>query len=161
MKELETLAEAIALKEGVDPCLLKAIITVESSWKPFVVRFEPAWKYLYFPREHASRLGITEMTEVELQKMSWGLCQVMGSVIREHKFDRMLTEACDPSISITYGCRHIKRFISKYGEDAEASVIAAYNAGSARKTMGGMFVNQQYVDKVDKALRFYRRVIQA
>lgn len=156
--EAAALIHVVAGEHDVDPVLFEAICRVESSLDPFAMRYEPRWNYLYFPREHASRLRITEDTETQLQKFSYGLCQIMGSVAREHGFSGPLGALIsDPALCLKYGAIHLKKFLWKY--QTEVEVIAAYNAGSARKTPGGMFVNQQYVDKVDKVLRQLRPVV--
>jgi hypothetical protein len=156
--ECAALIHVVANENGVDPILFEAICRVESSLDPLAMRYEPKWNYLYFPREHASRLRITEETETQLQKFSYGLCQIMGSVAREHGFTGALVSlAADPALCLKFGAIHLKKFLWKYQTEAEA--IAAYNAGSARRTPGGMFVNQQYVDKVDKVLRKLRPLI--
>jgi soluble lytic murein transglycosylase-like protein len=153
------LIHRIATEEKIDPIFFQAICTVESSLNPFAMRYEPAWSYLYFARETASRLGITAETETQLQKFSYGLCQIMGSVAREHGFTGSLAQLmADPALALKYGAKHLAKFSWKYG-GAEPDIAAAYNAGSARKTKGGLYVNQQYVDKVDKELRRIRAIV--
>ena len=148
----------VAHENKIDPILFEAICRVESALDPMAMRYEPGYRYLYFPREHASRLRITDETETQLQKFSYGLCQVMGAVARENQFDGPLVELISkPELALKYGAVHLRKFLWKYQTESEA--IAAYNAGSARKTDGGMFYNQQYVDKVDKVLRSLRPVI--
>jgi len=156
--EAAALIHTVAAENGIDPVLFEAICRVESSLNQFAMRYEPKWNYLYFQREHAGQLGITEETETQLQKFSYGLCQIMGSVAREHGYRGPLVALiADPALCLKFGAIHLKKFLWKYQTEAEA--IAAYNAGSARKTPGGMFVNQQYVDKVDKVLRQLRPLV--
>jgi len=141
----------IATVNGIKPDLFEAICTVESSLNPFAIRFEPAYKYFYFVRENASRLNITVETETMLQASSYGLCQMMGAGIRELGFAGNLTECFgDYKIVLKFGALHLKKLLVRYND--EADVISAYNAGTAIKTMGGMYQNQQYVDKVHAAL---------
>ena len=153
------LIHVAAVGQKIDPIFFQAICTVESSLNPLAMRYEPAWNYLYFPREHASRLGITSETETQLQKFSYGLCQIMGSVAREHGFTGNLAQlVSEPTLTLKYGAIHLAKFFWKYGQ-SESDVAAAYNAGSVKKTPGGMYFNQQYVDKVDRELRKLRTVI--
>lgn len=152
--QLVQMAEQAAVAHALDPNLVKAIITVESSWNPKVSRFEPNWTYFHFPREWASRLGITETTEKTLQALSIGLTQVMGTVAREQGFTGNLSDLFLPEVNLEYGCRKIKSLMRKYAD--EASVISSYNQGSPRKTEGGHFRNQIYVDKVSAELRKLR-----
>lgn len=130
-----------------DVALIYAIIETESGWNPYAVRYEPNWRYLIeIPDKMLNALGITRDTEKQLQKFSWGLMQVMGSVARELNFTGLLTELVNPRINVNLGVRHFKRFLGKYKNLEDA--IASYNAGSPRKREDGKYINQQYVDKV-------------
>jgi soluble lytic murein transglycosylase-like protein len=144
------MADAAALSHDLDANLVKAIITVESNWNPKVSRFEPAWRYTVFPRAWASRVGVTELTEITLQSMSIGLTQVMGSVAREFGFADNLSDLFRPEVNLEYGCRKLASLVKKYPD--EMDVIASYNAGSPRLTAGKLYENQVYVDKVWHAL---------
>ena len=147
---LLTLILAYSSKYAVDSNLIQAIVIVESRGNTFCARYEPNYKWLYFPRENSSRLGITYETEIQFQKCSLGPIQVMGAVAREHGFEGHLTKLCDPQVGLDYGVRHLKKFLQKYPEESDA--ISAYNAGSPRKTAGGLYVNQKYVDRVHAEL---------
>lgn len=129
---------------------------VESGGNPYVMRFEPKYIYTLTPAQYAQSLGITRETEEMLQKHSWGLVQCMGSVCRELGHKGHLTELLDKELNLDFGARKIKSLLQKYDE---RSAIAAYNAGSPRKTPGGNFVNQVYVDKVYGYLNTLRGII--
>ena len=152
------LIQQVALVEGIDPDLLTAICKHESAFEPLAIRYEPGWKYFYFPREYAEKLNISVETERALQACSFGLCQVMGAVMRERGFEGPLVQCfVDPSLALKFGAKHLKAFLQRY--DTEEDAIAAYNAGSPRKTAGGMYVNQRYVDVVSTTLRALRALI--
>jgi soluble lytic murein transglycosylase-like protein len=155
---LESLVDTIAVSEKVDPLLLRAIVQVESSWNPKAIRFEPHYRYTYFPNNYDWRLGISNDTETALQKFSWGLPQVMGAVMREYGFSRNLIECLDdPGIALQYGAKHLRRLHEKHGY--EPDVVSSYNQGSPRKQKSGaMYENQQYVDKVYAVLREMRKI---
>lgn len=145
-------------KYGLDHNLVLAIISHETNGKPFKTRYEPAWKYLYFPREFADKLLISVETETVMQSMSWGVMQIMGSVAREHGFEDDLPKLTDPQLGLDYGCKHLKKLMVQYGGN-ETDAISAYNAGSVRKTDGGMYSNQvSYVDPVCSILRDLRKI---
>jgi soluble lytic murein transglycosylase-like protein len=143
----ETLASQVAAKEQVPANLLIAIMKVESNCNPFVVRMENEWKYLVNPSYYAEKNGITLTTEIHLQSMSWGLCQVMGSVAREFGFEDMLTQLVDPAQSLTIGARLLHKLFIKYPNQND--VIVSYNAGSPRHHPDGLYVNQDYLNKVN------------
>lgn len=152
--ELGTLIDGIAQVKGVDPVLAKAIAMVETGGDPWLVRYEPAWSYFHFYHEWASRLGISSQTEQVLQAMSWGAMQVMGSVARELGFTGVLTQLTLPANGVLYGVLKLKSLLVRYGNEDDA--IASYNAGSPRKTPGGLYVNETYVDRVHGYLRQLR-----
>lgn len=155
---MRALIEQIATEEKLDPLLFVAICTVESSLNPLAARFEPAWRYLYHPREIASQLVISVETETAFQSMSFGLPQIMGSVMRERGYTDHLSKCfVDPALPLRYAARHLRGFLVKYGGN-ESDAISAYNQGSNRKTAGGLYQNQRYVDKVSAVLRKLRPV---
>ena len=148
--------EVAAKVAEIDPLLLGSVVMTESRGNPWAMRYEPAFKWEMKPAQFALQLGITVNTETELQKFSYGLCQLMGALCREMGFTGMLPQLLDPVINLSYGAKHLKKLLVQYGE--EPAVAAAYNAGSPRKTPGGMYVNQVYVDKVMGNLRELRKL---
>lgn len=145
--KMKELIERAASNYGIPALLVASIAEVESNSNPWSTRYEPHFNYLYKPEEFSIRGIPTVETEKQMQKMSWGLMQVMGATAREMGFKgRFLAELCDPSLSLEYGCRYLKRQYGRYNDWNHA--IAAYNAGSARKREDGTFFNQRYVDLV-------------
>lgn len=135
---------------GLDPILLAAIISTESSWRPAVTRFESnAAKYVITPQIFADKNGYSLAEEMIAQQTSYGLSQVMGYNYRDMGFVDNLKNVLDPYTNIHYFCRFFVKHCSKYSVMEDK--IAAYNAGSPRR-VSGKYVNQQYVDKV---LSFY------
>jgi soluble lytic murein transglycosylase-like protein len=157
---LDDLIVGEASSYGIDPDLVRALITKESNYNTWAMRFEPSvyvsCKYLLAPEVHASKLIISVETEKVCQSTSWGLMQVMGFTARELEFDAELPKLLTPELGIRYGCKKLKKLFEKYNE--ESDVIAAYNAGGARKTPGGMYVNQTYVDGVHFYLTRIRKI---
>jgi len=158
------------------------LVHTESSGNVYAYRVEPHYRYLVnvidegpfrklTPAEIKSEIapidfpyikGISSRhTEWWGQQASWGPMQIMGAVARELSFHGAFPELCGPK-GLEYGCKHFnnleKRFYDKHGIDG---VIAAYNAGSPRRTaVGNAFVNQRYVDKVkDNIEKFEKGLI--
>src|SRR6267154_1467813 len=154
--ETEELIIKAAETFRLDVNLIRAIIQVESNWNTWAVRYEPSYKYLYFPRELANQLRITEITMETLQKMSFGLMQVLGAVAMELGLTQNPAMLTDPAIGIFYGCKKLRQLFDKYAD--ESDVISAYNQGSARKTEGGLYQNTVYVDRVHAALIGLRKL---
>lgn len=143
-----------AKRYDVDEKLIAAIIMVESGNNAYAMRYEPNYRWLYFPENFFWRLPSTEETEIMAQKTSWGYMQVMGAVAREQGFKGYLSQLVDPMINIEHGAILLRKLFQKYWN--EPDVIASYNMGSPRKTPGGMYENQKYVDAVSKHLRAMR-----
>ena len=140
----------------LDANLLRALMAIESSggecYKP---RLEPSYNYLYHPDIYCDKLGITRATEDCLQRMSWGPLQIMGAVAREMGFESDIPMLTHPDIAIFYASKYL-RYLSDRCDDEE-HLIAAYNGGlGVSKTVGGMWRNQTYVDKVYRELRRLR-----
>lgn len=132
---------------NLDTYLLAAIVFQESAGRPFVTRYEPAFRWLDKPEKYARALGVTTETETVHQKTSWGLCQVMGATARSEGFLGHLPELCAVPVNLDYGARVLAGKIWETGNDIPAA-IAAYNAGAPRLAPDGSFKNQKYVDSV-------------
>lgn len=153
MHELRAMAEGIAKQFGLDPHLLCAIIDVESSWRPYAVRFEPIFNLSRIESDipgFAKENGITVDTERVLLKCSWGLGQVMGATARSLGFMGPLPQLCEPYVGALWAARYLLKITKKY--KSRNDQIAAYNAGSATFDSFKNYVNQPYVDKVLKRL---------
>jgi hypothetical protein len=133
--------------------LVMAICKVESNFDPWATRHEPHWKYHLTTNKFAKELHISNQTEKVLQEISWGPMQVMGTVARELGYTDHLTKLCILTNGIHYGCKKLNSLFEKY--EYRNDVIAAYNAGSPRKS-GDLYVNQSYVDKVLEAMNDYK-----
>ena len=145
-----------AIEHSCDPELLQAIVQIESAYNPNATRYEPNYKWIFHPRDHAEALGIKYEDELRLQMSSLGLAQVMGALARELGLKEHLTELLKPKANLDYACKYLRKLMVRYGSN-EASIISAYNAGTAKKRLSGMYYNQTYVDKVSRVLEDIRR----
>lgn len=146
-EELKPAIVSAAARHGLDPAIVFGVCVQESVLDPHAVRYEPRFKYIQrCPDLKPSHCSV--LTEEALQKMSWGIMQVMGAVLREQGYGGWLylfgTESID--VQLAAGCRHLAMNIKRWGS-VEAG-IAAYNAGSPRREKSGRYVNQEYVDSV-------------
>lgn len=132
--------------------LVKAIVQVESDGNAWAIRYEIDFYTRYVAGKHYKVFpGCSFTTEGQMRACSFGLMQIMGQVARELGFDRpFLTELCNPAIGLEWGCKKLVQQIERYNGNLE-SVVAAYNAGSARHDASGRLHNQVYVDKVRAA----------
>jgi soluble lytic murein transglycosylase-like protein len=143
-----------ALTHNVPWDVLAAIVSVESGGNAKAMRYEPGYKWLVNPAQYAASLNISHNTEIELQKFSCGLCQIMGATLRDMGYHGPLP-LVDADANLFWGAKYL-RILSNRGYD-ESQMISAYNAGSPKK-LNGMFVNQKYVDKVYARLIELRKI---
>ncbi len=132
--------------ENLFPVVM-AIIETESSFNPYAARYEPNYRWLVSPERFYRFYTSNPETEIILQKTSLGLMQLMGANYRALGYTRPLTQVFeDVDAQIRYGIKHFLNYYEKY--ESLPKAIAAYNAGSPRKTQTGRYVNQKYVDTV-------------
>lgn len=127
--------------------LAQAIIRQESAWDPYAIRYEPEYNYLFTPEKFKKT---SFETEIVAQKISWGLGQLMGALLREQGLTGFLSEALDPTVNITHLCKRIKT-LEKISSN-QNDIIAMYNGGPGailRKDSFGKYRNQAYVDSVN------------
>lgn len=148
-----------AQKHNLDAVFLGALVQVESAGNPNAIRYEPNFQHTQNVFQLSNLIGCSPATMEVMQKMSWGLMQVMGSVAYElglgaesdppYKWPSSLLE---PEVGMNYGCKYLKKKIDLYGDDPD-TLYAAYNAGTPKKNSSGFFLNQT---NVSKFMRFYR-----
>ena len=148
---LDPLIQSAARTHSLPAALVRAIIAIESDGNPWAVRYEPAFYARYLHNKGIKGFApCSDATEARLRAHSFGLMQIMGATARETGFrETFLTALCDPEVGLEWGSRYLSGLLKKYG-NLEAAV-AAYNAGSPRKTNNGKWVNQGYVDKIRRA----------
>lgn len=145
------LIKAECLKRNLDPQLICAIVDTESAFNTWAVRYESGVMRPVAVSVCAKVNRISEDTETQCQRISWGLMQVLGSTLRWIGYRDHLPAICDPKQGIFWGCETFEKLGDPYKFREEK--ISAYNAGSVKKHDDGSFINQKYVDKV---LQFYR-----
>lgn len=156
-----------AANAQIDPAVLFALIEVESGGNYLAVRFEPNYKWLVRPEFYAKENDLTLATETCLQRMSFGLMQVMGANCRGYGFSGNLLEVANsPVLGLKFAVTHLAHRYEVAGMASAKGrrgwsdpVIAAYNAGTARRKENGEFINEEYVRKVRAAYTRYAATI--
>lgn len=144
---MEDLIQKLSKDFSIEPKWIKAIITQESAWNPYAIRFEPNYIYLFKPEIFAKKAGFTLDTETISQKISWGLGQIMGALAREQGFKGAMPELLKPEINILHICIRLKNLKVKFSKAED--VFAAYNGGfGAVKKINDEYKNQKYVDSI-------------
>lgn len=135
----------------LDPNLIAAIISVESSGDTYQIRYEIKFTLRNNPDKFARMNNITEETENLLQSCSIGLMQVLGCTARDLGFSKNLLQLTDEELGIEYGCKYLAKLFLKYSSLDD--IISSYRHGHVSKNSKGDYVNQRYVNKVLERLK--------
>lgn len=146
----------ISEKYRVEPELVMAMVSVESSGDTKAIRYEKHYSYLYDQESFARRNNISLDTEIVLQKSSHGLMQVMGGVARESGHTGPMSDLYEPKVGLQYGIAHLVKFIDKYDTLEEA--LSSYNQGGPYRDKTGNFKNKKYVEKVMERYSYLKKI---
>ena len=148
-------------KTPITPALVLAIIMQESKGHPFASRYEPDFYKWLSARITGPEIAPfvklqSKLTEMTSRSTSYGLMQIMGQTARECGFvGTFLPELTDIEVNIYYGLVYLERLANRYTDLND--IIAAYNAGSAKKTELGNYRNQGYVNEVNDKLFLFNK----
>lgn len=143
--EFDTLLYAAANAHGIPPVFFKALVAAESAFNPQAYREEPP-KTSLPPTADYPQGG----------DASYGLTQVLSRTARGLGYQGPLGGLYDPATNLNLGATYLGQQWSRYSGDP-AKAAAAYNAGSARYTATGSFINQAYVDRVMSYAEYFRQ----
>jgi hypothetical protein len=151
--DVEKIAEQMSIEFNVPKPLLCAIMFCESAFRKKAFRFEPGFKRRYVERH--KEYGDLPDDEKDWLSTSHGLMQIMGLTALElgYQFDTM-EQIYEPEINIEIGAFFLRKLFNRHKDWNDA--IASYNAGSPRFDNDGNYVNQSYVDKVNRYWSKYR-----
>lgn len=140
------LANSIARTYAVPAPLLVRIADVESAWNPWAARYEPAFGNLYFPP--GLQIQTTKITEQELQRTSWGLCQVMGATARRMGWVGPLPALCEPATNLDIAARYLAQLAHQAGDGKRWRwAITAYNHSERWKEINQAWWSEGYTAK--------------
>lgn len=142
--QLEILVHTTALKYGLDPALMCAIVEQESSWDTFSIRCESesgfmrryGQAYVQLVKQSVSKNDDKWIVFEDLFYTSYGLMQTMYPVIIETFPDaakalKFPTYLCKPEIGVEYGCR----LFLKNSEQQAAISKKPYSFGTVVATL--------------------------
>jgi soluble lytic murein transglycosylase-like protein len=125
----KALAGKWATVHGLDPALVAAVATHESSWNVWAVRYEPGFFSRYI-QPLLNNGTVKTLTDATMRSTSFGLMQIMGQTAREKGFTgSFLTQLCDPDVGMDYGCRKLAKCTTDHPNDVRGALLA-YNGGS-------------------------------
>ncbi|GAC1632845.1 MAG: transglycosylase SLT domain-containing protein [Candidatus Acidiferrum sp.] len=127
-QQLIVLAKQIAVKFKLVPELVCAVVEQESGWKPWAMRYEPAFLAKYVAPLYTN--GKISATEAYARSISWGLLQVMGQVAREHGVTLFfLSQLCEPEVGLSVGCEVLASKLEREGGDVIKGLLR-WNGGA-------------------------------
>jgi len=131
---LDSVIKKMSEKYFVDAPLIKAFIRQESNWDVNASRYE-----------------------AHLNDSSWGLMQVLLKTARSvlEKPTLTIADLITPEVNIEAGVKFISQLLNRYSYKLN-DAIAAYNAGSPRRNKDGSYVNQSYVDGINRWYEMYK-----
>lgn len=95
--------------------------------------------------ESSNRYSIVNLSDGG--SASYGWCQIKYTTAKEMGFKGNITDLWfNKKINQKLAIKYLQKQYARYGNFRDA--VAAYNAGSVKKNLKGVFVNQKYVDKV-------------
>lgn len=127
---IEAMLDQAADAHGIPRAILKGIAQRESSWRQFESDGSPV----------AGRNS---------SSTDWGILQI-NDLAHPDAFPRAKT---DLAFNLDYGATYLASQFRRYGNWQDA--VAAYNAGSVRRSGSGQYANQAYVSFVFDAARQY------
>jgi hypothetical protein len=130
----------------VNPVDIYALIMTESAGDTLAIRYEPNYMWTYDYRQWATKWRVSLETSAMLQKTSFGLCQLMGSVFIQLGFEKIPLIYLDVTNNIKAGIKFWVLKRKQYGSNP-LDLYAAYNAGSVRYADNGNYVNQSAVTR--------------
>jgi soluble lytic murein transglycosylase-like protein len=122
--DMIAVAKEAARRHALAPEIVCAVCEQESSWNPWAMRYEPAFRQRY-----VAPLGLPPTEEVA-RSMSWGLMQLMGETAREAGFnDKFLSSLTDPATGLEFGCIVLaEKFRRAAGDSSRA--LELWNGGA-------------------------------
>ncbi|MGH8799957.1 MAG: lytic transglycosylase domain-containing protein, partial [Casimicrobiaceae bacterium] len=137
LKRLLPLIERYARLQGLDPALVRAVVTVESGFDPAAVSSKGALGLMQLLPETAARYGVVDDPKRSTAQ-----------------------KLLDPAINLRAGTRYLHDLIVQFGDDISLA-LAAYNAGAQAVLQYGMRIppfaeTQEFVRLVEQFYRLFR-----
>lgn len=137
--------EAAAKRHGLPAAVLAGLVCQESAGNTWAARPEPLYKWIFGRRAaHLKRLlkllpqWRTVKQDFYMQRISLGLCQVMGAVAREYGLTGNITKLCQPWTGLEYGAMHLAAKLRRADGDLEKALLL-YNGGGDKQYPAKVF----------------------
>lgn len=145
--KIKEAVETYSQKYNIPENFLYALIKTESGFNEYALRYEKNYKWIVNDHKIFTRSKLTSIfTFFEVQKFSYGLCQIMGNVFYENGFTEPPARFYDIYINIDCCCRHLSGLVKrkKLNFDNQArEIYDAYNSGVVNYDDG----NEKNVDR--------------
>lgn len=135
--DLVALAQATALKYGLDPAVICGMceqetgdrkpdpVTQREMWDTWAIRNEPGFDAKYIKPLHKSP------TEEVARSCSWGLLQLMGESARELGYTGNITRLLIPAVGLDLGCQWFRKKLLLAGGNMSHGLLLWNGGGNA------------------------------
>lgn len=138
---------------GLDKNIVKGVIEKESRRDPYALRYEKKDVNIFEAQKFAKLNETSEITEIEGQKFSYGLMQILASTARGIGYSGPLGGLFNVQTNLFYGCKYLGNLKKRYPSGLD--YISAYNEGYPAHNSEGHYANQDYVDDIVKLAQKY------
>lgn len=156
IRQFSPIVDRMSKEYQIDPHWVLAVIWKESGGDRDTWRVETKIKRFYRPTHFAQINRTSLFTEIEGQRIAWGLGQVTGVLAREQGYTGQLPGLTDPETNIRHMCirlAYLKTVCQHYPTD----IFAFYNGGPGmRRSAQGHYRNDEYVWDVMRRLELVR-----
>jgi hypothetical protein len=122
------------------PAVIKAFVSVESSFIPSALRMEP---------------GINDMSVGLMQLLTETARMLAKPIFNGLTHEQIRDRLFDPQTNLSLGIKYVVYQMGRY-RAVLGDVAAAYNAGSVKLNSKGEYVNAAYVNKILAAVEKYK-----
>jgi len=118
---------------------LWSLIKLESDFNIHSMRYEPSyeWYYKYPPLD----VKMSGATLIHSQKISYGLCHVMGAHYYAFEHKGFCSELFKIDLNLEIAVKILEGRRKKYGSNP-LDLYAAFNAWTVKKKKNGLYVNE-------------------
>lgn len=129
---------AAAEDHGLPADILAGLVCQESQGDTWAARPEPLYRWLFGKKAHHLKRLVkllpkwrTAEQDFYMQRISFGICQVMGAVAREYNLKGYATRLCDPAVGLEYGALHLANLLRASDGDIDRA-LQRYNGGGIK-----------------------------
>lgn len=149
--KIKEAVETFSQKYNIPKKFLYALILTESNFNEYAIRYEPHYRWIVLNKDIGTKLGMSYATFLEVQRFSYGLTQVMGSIFYEHNLYTYPAEFYDVYLNVEHCCIHLSNSINRKKLNPEKQARELYDIYNS----GCIDSNDQNEKNVDRFMKNY------